>query len=184
MNVLRFSFLITFLAIIFVAGRSYAEPVAMEDLPVVKLQALDKSTARTVTFQAKVGSTIQYGSLFIKTQSCRKAPPLEKPESAAFLQVWEVPIGKEKSEWIFSGWMFASSPALSAMDHPVYDVWVLDCLSDEKENKEAKESKAKEKTADPAALEAVEGDVVEEKQEDGDKNIDDVLNEVTEEAVE
>ncbi|MAZ75975.1 MAG: hypothetical protein CMH31_01585 [Micavibrio sp.] len=156
----------------------------MEDLPVVKLQALDKSTARTVTFQAKVGSTIQYGSLFIKTQSCRKAPPLEKPESAAFLQVWEVPIGKEKSEWIFSGWMFASSPALSAMDHPVYDVWVLDCLSDEKENKEAKESKAKEKTADPAALEAVEGDVVEEKQEDGDKNIDDVLNEVTEEAVE
>lgn len=133
----------------------------MEDFSVVKIQALDKSTARTVTFQAKVGTTIQYGSLFIKTQACRKSPPLEKPESAAFLQVWEVPIGKEKSEWIFSGWMFASSPALSAMDHPVYDVWVLDCLSGDEENKEAIESETKKQTADPAALEPVEGEAEE-----------------------
>jgi len=97
------------------------------DHPQVKLQFLDKSTARTVTLQAKVGSTVEYGSTFIKIQACRKSEPLDKPESAAFLQVWEVPIGAEKSEWLFSGWMFASSPALSAMDHPVYDIWVLDC---------------------------------------------------------
>ena len=109
----------------------------MEDYPSVKLQGLDKSVGRTVTFEAKVGSTIQYGTLFIKIQSCRKAPPIEKPESAAFLQIWEVPPGEEKSEWSFSGWMFASSPALSAMDHPVYDVWVLDCLGREAPNEEA-----------------------------------------------
>lgn len=109
----------------------------MEDYPSVKLQGLDKSVGRTVTFEAKVGSTIQYGPLYIKIQACRKAPPIEKPESAAFLQIWEVPPGEEKSEWSFSGWMFASSPALSPMDHPVYDVWVLDCTGREEPNEEA-----------------------------------------------
>lgn len=103
----------------------------MEDYPSVKLQGLDKSVGRTRTFEATVGSTIQYGPLFIKIHACRKAPPIEKPESAAFLQIWEVPPGEEKSEWAFSGWMFASSPSLSAMDHAVYDVWVLDCVGRE-----------------------------------------------------
>lgn len=110
---------------------------AMEDYPSVKLQGLDKSTARTTTFEAKVGSTITYGPLFIRVQSCRKAPPIEKPESAAFVQIWEVPPETGKSEWVFSGWMFASSPALSAMDHPVYDIWVLDCSGREEPNEEA-----------------------------------------------
>jgi hypothetical protein len=126
---------ITFAALSFLAA-SPAHAV-MEDYPSVKLQGLDKSVGRTVTFEATVGSTIQYGPLFIKIHACRKAPPIEKPESAAFLQIWEVPPGEEKSEWVFSGWMFASSPALSAMDHPVYDVWVLDCLGKEEPNAEA-----------------------------------------------
>jgi len=155
-NNLVLAFVIT-LAVFF-SVRVFAQAEVMEDYSVIKLQALDKSTARTVTFQAKVGSTIQYGSLFIKTQACRKSPPLEKPESAAFMQIWEVPVGKEKSEWIFSGWMFASSPALSAMDHPVYDVWVLDCLGSDEENSEAKSSQIKKQTADPTVLEAVEGE--------------------------
>ncbi len=115
---------------------------AMEDYPSVKLQGLDKSTARTTTFEAKVGSTITYGPLFIRIQSCRKAPPIEKPESAAFVQIWEVPPETGKSEWVFSGWMFASSPALSAMDHPVYDIWVLDCSGKEEPNEEAKQSES------------------------------------------
>lgn len=116
----------------------------MEDYPSVKLQGLDKSVGRTTTFEAKVGSTIQYGPLFIKIDSCRKAPPIEKPESATFLQIWEVPPGEDKSEWVFSGWMFASSPALSAMDHPVYDVWVLDCLGKEQPNEEARAAETQE----------------------------------------
>lgn len=110
------------------ASPAHAE---LEDYPSIKLQGLDKSVGRTVTFEAKVGSTIQYGPLYIKIQACRKAPPIETPESAAFLQIWEVPPGSDESEWVFSGWMFASSPALSAMDHPVYDVWVLDCTGRE-----------------------------------------------------
>jgi len=106
---------------------------AMEDYPAVQLRLLDKSTARTTTQDIPVGSTIQYGSLYIKIQACRKADPIEKPESAAFLQVWELPPEEQESRWVFSGWMFASSPALSAMDHPVYDVWVLDCTGREEE---------------------------------------------------
>jgi hypothetical protein len=115
----------------------------MESFPVVKLQSLDKITARTMTFEANVGNTVKFGSLYIKIQACKKASPVEQPESAAFLQIWEVRSvkdadqamaertpPKEESKWIFSGWMFASSPALSHMDHPVYDVWVLDCLAE------------------------------------------------------
>lgn len=125
----------------------------MIDYPIVKMQALDKSTARTVTFEAKVGTTVEYGSLFIKVQACRKSDPLEKPESAAFLQIWEVPINSEKSEWAFSGWMFASSPALSAMDHAVYDVWVLDCLTTANKDKEAKSNDTADNLANSKELE-------------------------------
>ena len=139
---------------ILAASPAYA---VMEDYPSVKLQGLDKSVGRTVTFEAKVGSTIQYGPLFIKIHACRKAPPIEQPESAAFLQIWEVPPGAEKSEWVFSGWMFASSPALSAMDHPVYDVWVLDCLGKEQPNAEAQAAETKEQ-ADQSALAPVDAE--------------------------
>lgn len=142
-----------FLILVFCLVMTSPAKAEMEDYPTIKIQALDKSTARTVTFEANVGKTIEYGSLFIKVQACRKSGPLEKPESSAFLQIWEVPINAEKSEWIFSGWMFASSPALSAMDHPVYDVWVLDCLDKERENREARESQTKQETADQEELE-------------------------------
>ncbi len=119
------------------AGAAYAR--ATEDYPTVKLRSLDKITARTVTFDVKVGSTVKFGDVFIKVQSCRKAPEIEKPEAASFLQVWEIDKDNE-ANWIFSGWMFASSPGLSSMDHPIYDVWVLDCLSDgEKVEPEEKE---------------------------------------------
>lgn len=146
---------------------------AMQDMPVIKLQSIDKITGRTLTFEARVGSTVKYGPLYIKVQACRKAPPIEQPESAAFLQIWEIAPkfesnktgqnkagqGKENSEWVFSGWMFASSPALSAMDHPIYDVWVLDCLEKkteeaEAERRKAEEEKAKEGAATEERLEA------------------------------
>lgn len=121
---LRFAFLLFSLLLIFAPCAARAE---MADMPVVKLQSLDKVTARTMTFEVRVGSTVKFGPIYIKVQACRKAPPIEQPESASFLQIWEV-TSKNESKWIYSGWMFASSPALSAMDHPIYDVWVLDCL--------------------------------------------------------
>lgn len=143
------------------------EPVAMVDYPVVKLQSLEKTTARTSTFEANVGSTVKFGSLFIRVQACRKAPPIEQPESAAFLQIWQVvkdtTTQEETPEWVFSGWMFASSPGLSSMDHPFYDVWVLDCLEAKTPQPKAEQKEAEQRgegeledDAIPAAPEATD----------------------------
>ena len=92
------------------------------------LQALDKITARVSRITVPVGGTVTFGSLQITAKACDKRPPEETPESAAFLQVVEVKPGEAPASR-FSGWMFASSPALSAMEHPVYDLWVLDCIN-------------------------------------------------------
>ncbi len=100
----------------------------MTDRPRAALQALDKATARTHAFTIDVGTTVQIGTLFIRVPACRVAPPMaERPEAAAFVQAWEEPPPTGEPRWVFSGWMFASSPAVSAMDHPVYDVWVTGC---------------------------------------------------------
>ena len=90
------------------------------------LQGMDKVTARVSTIEAPVGTVVKFGALEIIARTCDKRPPEETPESAAFLDIWEVHPG-EAAVSLFRGWMFASSPALSAMEHPVYDVWVLDC---------------------------------------------------------
>lgn len=99
-----------------------------EPLDIAVLQGLDKVTARVSTIVAPVGRTVRFGALEIIARTCDKRPPEEPPESAAFLDIWEVRPG-EAAISLFRGWMFASSPALSAMEHPVYDIWVLDCES-------------------------------------------------------
>lgn len=106
-----------------IAGAAPAHAIQMEE---AVLQGLDKITARISTVKVAVGETVNFGSLQITLRACDKRPPEETPESAAFLQVVEQKPG-EQPVTRFSGWMFASSPALSAMEHPVYDLWVLDC---------------------------------------------------------
>ena len=101
---------------------------------VAVLQGLDKVTAQVSTIEAPVGRTVRFGTLEIIARACDKRPPEEPPESAAFLDIWEVRRG-EAATSLFRGWMFASSPALSAIEHPVYDVWMLDCrIPEEKAN--------------------------------------------------
>jgi hypothetical protein len=97
---------------------------------VAVLQGLDKTTARIATIDAPIGQQVRYGSLLITARACVKHPPTETPENSAFLEIDELPPDagpNEKAERIFSGWMFSSSPALSALENPVYDVSVLDC---------------------------------------------------------
>ncbi len=91
------------------------------------LQALDKVTGRISPISLNVGDVTRFGTLNISVRSCQKTPPTEQPESAVFIEVWEKDRDADESHWVFSGWMFASSPALSAMDHAIYDVWVIDC---------------------------------------------------------
>jgi len=105
-------------------GNIYFARAAQFDIAV--LQGLDKVTARVSTFNASIGATIKFGTLEIIVRKCDKRPPEETPESAAFIDVWEVR-PREFMVSVYRGWMFASSPALAAMEHPVYDVWVLDC---------------------------------------------------------
>lgn len=93
---------------------------------VAELQGLDKITARTTTIRAPVGTEVEFGTLRITVRACLTTPPTEPPESAAFLQIHVVEPGSEPKD-AFSGWMFASSPSLSALEHPVYDVWVVAC---------------------------------------------------------
>ena len=103
-----------------------ASPAQAEPHGVAVLQALDKVTARVTTLEAPLGDTVRYSTLEIIVRACDKRSPEETPESAAFVDIWESRPG-EPVHGVFRGWMFASSPALSAMEHPVYDVWVLDC---------------------------------------------------------
>ncbi|HWK47407.1 MAG TPA: DUF2155 domain-containing protein [Stellaceae bacterium] len=105
-------------------------PVAAQADTVAMLQGLDKTTARATKFEASVGRAVRFGTLTITVRDCRKRPPEEQPETAAFLEISETKPGEPVPRQVFSGWMFASSPALSALEHPVYDVWVLDCKTD------------------------------------------------------
>ena len=104
----------------------FALPAAAAPYDIAVLQGMDKVTARVSTIEAPVGEVVKFGALEIIARNCDKRPPEETPESAAFLDIWEVHQG-EAAVSLFRGGMFASSPALSAMEHPVYDVWVLDC---------------------------------------------------------
>ena len=98
---------------------------------VAQLQALDKITARISTLSAPIGEPIRFGTLEIVIQRCAFRPPEEPPQNVAFLEITdrghdETAPGRQ----VFSGWMFSSSPAVSAVEHPVYDVTLLDCIID------------------------------------------------------
>jgi hypothetical protein len=93
---------------------------------IVELRGLDKVTARISRLEIEIGENIRFGTLEITPRTCSKRPPEEPPEVTAFLEITENRPGLE-AQRLFSGWMFASSPALSALEHPVYDVWVTDC---------------------------------------------------------
>ena len=101
-------------------------PLAAQAQSVAVLQGLDKVTARISTFQAPIDLPVRFGTLEIIARVCNKRPPEDPPESTAFLEINEARSG-EAARRLFAGWMFASSPALHALEHPVYDVWVIDC---------------------------------------------------------
>lgn len=110
------------IAAMLVGGAARGETIAI-------LQGLDKTTARISTIEAPLDQSVRFGGLVITARACVKRPPEEPPETAAFLQIDEIlPGGSSVSATrVFSGWMFKSSPALSALENPIYDVGVLDC---------------------------------------------------------
>jgi hypothetical protein len=89
---------------------------------------LDKITGRIIAFDAAIGETVQFGALQVTARVCYTRPPTEATNTDAFVQVDEVTLQGEVKR-MFSGWMFAASPGLHAVEHPIYDVWLTDCLS-------------------------------------------------------
>jgi len=96
----------------------------------VVLRGLDKITGRAIDVLAPAGVPVRFGTLTITARYCYTVPPEEPPETNAFLQIDDGRPGEEPKR-MFSGWMFASTPALSALEHPVYDVWVITCRTDQ-----------------------------------------------------
>ena len=106
---------------------------AAQAATIAVLQGLDKTTARVSRFDAPVDQSVKFGTLVITVKACVKAPPEEPPNTAAFLEIDKVQPGEANnvvSKQVFSGWMFAASPAVSALEDPIYDINVLDCKSD------------------------------------------------------
>ena len=95
-----------------------------------RLQALDKITARISTVEAPVGAARFYGTLEITINRCAFHPPEEPPENAAFITVRDRGYDGLAPKQVFSGWIFSSSPAVSALEHPVYDLTLLACFAD------------------------------------------------------
>ncbi len=111
-------------------GSTAAAPPAAPKPPVVitgaVLQGLDKLVARVHEIEAPLNKETRLGTLKILVRQCVVSPPEAPPEASAFLEISEQRPGEEVRK-VFAGWMFASSPALSALEHPIYDVWVVGC---------------------------------------------------------
>lgn len=90
------------------------------------LSGLDKITGRIISFDVAIGETVQFGALQVTPRVCYTRPPTETPSTDSFLEVDEITLQGEIKR-LFTGWMFAASPGLHAIEHPIYDIWLADC---------------------------------------------------------
>lgn len=113
-------------ALVFAAGAERGLAAERLENKVAVFEALDKVTARTQTFKVPLNETIKFGALKVTPRVCYSRPSTEQPKTTSFVEVDEIQLdGKEKR--IFTGWMFAESPGLNAVEHPVFDVWLTQC---------------------------------------------------------
>ena len=117
-----------------------ALPAAADKIknPTAVFSGLDKITGRIVSFEVAVDETVQFGALQLTPRVCYSRPPTESPKTTGFLEVDEVTLDN-KYRRIFTGWMFAASPGLHAIEHPIYDVWLVDCKGGSEVIAEARE---------------------------------------------
>ncbi|HEX4555915.1 MAG TPA: DUF2155 domain-containing protein [Xanthobacteraceae bacterium] len=94
--------------------------------PTAVFSGLDKITGRITSFDVAVNETVQFGALQVTPRVCYTRPPTDTPNTDAFVEVDEVTLQGEVKR-IFTGWMFAASPGLHGVEHPIYDVWLTDC---------------------------------------------------------
>jgi hypothetical protein len=97
-------------------------------------RGLDKVTGHTKDVPAAIGRSVRFGTLEIVARDCWKAAPEDAPEVKIYVEIWDTPVPRNANEKperkkLKEGWVFASSPSLNALDHPLYDVWAIDCKS-------------------------------------------------------
>lgn len=111
--------------VLLASGQALAQRIENQ---VAVFAALDKVTARISRLEIKLNETVKFGSLKVTPRLCYSRPPDQPPKTDTFVEVQELQLdGTEKK--LFSGWMFAQSPGLNAVEHPVYDVWLTECMS-------------------------------------------------------
>lgn len=94
--------------------------------PIAVFSGLDKITGRIINFEAAIDETVQFGSLQLTARVCYTRPPTESPNTTSFIEVDELSLEGTLSR-IFTGWIYANSPGLNAIEHAVYDIWLVDC---------------------------------------------------------
>lgn len=110
----------------FIIGFHFIATAGAQEISAVTLGALNKITAKLETLTVNQDETVKFGTLEVTMRACRSNPPEETPESVAFLEIVDLGQSGDPTK-VFSGWMFASSPAVSSLEHAVYDVWVTNC---------------------------------------------------------
>jgi hypothetical protein len=110
-------------------GAAHAEKISN---PIAEFTGLDKITGQIRTFDVLIDETVQFGALQLTPRVCYSRPPTEPPQTTTFVEVDEVTLDR-KIQRIFTGWMFAGSPGLNAVDHPIYDVWLTNCKTSSEE---------------------------------------------------
>lgn len=115
-------------AVVTFAVLAMAVPAQAERIsnPIAVFAGLDKITGLTTTFEAKIGEEKRFGGLYVKADACYTRDITEEPKTTSFVEVQEIEPDDTRKK-IFSGWMFAESPGLSAVEHPIYDVWLTGC---------------------------------------------------------
>ena len=113
---------------------SYSVFAADISTKTMMIRGVDKVTGHVSTVKATVHEPLEFGTLMIVPERCLTKPPEETPENAAFFRIFEKD-SEGVQQTVFNGWMFSSNPALSAMEHSRYDIWVLYCINDDLRSK-------------------------------------------------
>jgi hypothetical protein len=120
------------------AGAAQADKIKN---PTAVFSGLDKITGRIISFEVEVDETVQFGALQMTPRVCYSRPPTESPQTTTFVEVDEVTL-ENKYRRVFTGWMFASSPGLHGIEHPIYDIWLTECKGGQEVIVEAKDPDA------------------------------------------
>lgn len=120
-----FNFFNFLIVVLFITQASYSEWLNNSS---AEFNTLDKITARTKNLEINLNEDVTLGSLIISLRTCQNRPPDFLPESAAYVEIFDtLNQSLEEKNLVFSGWMFSSSPAISALEHPVYDISLVSC---------------------------------------------------------